>query len=146
MPQVDRSTPIVQAHVDLMNANKVALGLQAVFYGDQKLIPSYPSVTVEGGPVSRELSGLGGKGRTTNIIQVYYMIYNAKLADIQATRKAADQLAESIMDTIHTDMTLGGRVIHGFVKAIEPGYVTRGADLLFASRLTWEGKTKTLIV
>lgn len=143
MPNVDRFTPVVQAVYDLLTNSKVALGLQDVWYGDQNLIPRYPAVAVEAGPFTRQLAGIGGKGRTDNQIRVLLLVYSAKIADVQTTRKATDILSETIMDKLHEDITMGNTVIHGFVTAIEPGYATRGGTLMRTTRITWEGFTKT---
>lgn len=146
MPLVDRFTPVVQKVHDVLTAAKVELGLQDVWYGDQNLIPRYPAVAVEAGPFDRTLAGIGGKGRTENRIRVLLLLYLAKIADVQVTKKQTDELAERIMDKLHEDITMGGLVIHGFVTTIEPGYATRGGTLMRTTRVTWEGLSKTGIV
>lgn len=151
MPLSDRLTPIVLNTVDLLRqpANLASLGIREqgdVFYGDQMLIPRTPAVCVEAGPLNRELSGIGGKGRTTNTITVFLLCYIARIQDMQLTRREADEFAEKIMDILHQDVTRSGLVVHGFVTGIEPGYATRGDTNMRAARITWTGMTKTGIV
>ena len=146
MAIADRLSTVADYINTLLNTNKVTLGLQDVFYGDQEKIPRTPAVAVETGVYTRELSGIGGKGRTDNKFTVYILVYNNRIRDEQLNRKDVLTLSEAIMDVLHSDVTMGGNVIHGHVTAIEPGYAIRQNVLMRMARITWEGLTKTIIV
>lgn len=141
----DRFSPVVQAIVNKLESHKADLSLQDIWYGDQTNIPRTPAVAVEPAPFRRDLSGIGGKGRTDNTIQVYLIVYLNSMKNVQDTRKDADVLSENIMDVLHEDITMGGTVIHGFVQLIEPGYLYRNNVLMRSARITWQGMSKTLI-
>lgn len=145
MPQTDRFTPVVNHLVDLFETRKPVLGLESVWYGDQTLIPKTPALAIEAGPYGRALSGIGGKGRTDNAIRIYGIVYLNRIQDVESLRRETDELAESCMDVMHEDITLGGLVIQGHVTLIEPGYTVRNGAMFRSARITWEGLTKTLI-
>lgn len=145
MANTDRLSVVSNYIYDLLTTNKTALGLQDVFFGDQQKVPRTPAVAVEPGVYTRELSGLGGKGRTDNNFTVYVLVYVSNIRDEQLNNKDVITLSEAIMDKLHLDVTMSGNVIHGRVTSIEPGYASRGGALMRFGRITWEGLTKTLI-
>lgn len=144
MPTADRLSTVASAVKALLDAD-TTLGLREVYYGDQEKIPATPSVCVEPSLLSRELAGIGGKGQTQNQFVVYVICYLAKIQDEQITRLASDQLAEAIMDVLHSSITMSGTVVHGFVTAVEYGYTRRTGALSRVARLTWTGMSKTAI-
>lgn len=137
----------------LVTANKVALGLQDIWYGDMDLIPHTPSLCVETGPTSRQL--VGAPARVDNNFTVYLMIYHGKIQDVQLNRSDCDQMAVAVQNLLHTDLRLdnptydgsvatgNGLVVFGMVTGIEPGYTVRSKSLMRTSRVTWEGTSKT---
>jgi hypothetical protein len=143
VPHTDSVEVITQYIVDLLEANKVALGLTDVWYGDQQLVPRTPSCAVEAGPKNRALAAMPRV--TQNSFIVYVLVYVAKIQDVQSTHKTAIQMAEAIEEVLHGDPTMGDNVIHGYCTSIEPGYAVRGGTLMRASRITWEGLTKLRI-
>lgn len=145
MPNVDRFTPITKAVFDLLTAKKVQLGLKDVFYGDQMLIPRTPAATVESGPFTRNLDGVSLKGVTNNTATVIIILYIDKIRDNQTNLKDSELLSEAVMDVLHLDVTLGEVVLHGYVHEITPGSVRKGTSLMRASRVTWQGITRTRI-
>lgn len=140
MPLTDNLDTVTQYIVDLINTNKVALGVQDVWYGDQELIPRSPAVAVEPGTKTRTLTGM--PRMATNNFTVFILVYVAKLQDIQLTRKTSNQLAEAIEDLIHGDSNLGGLVVHGFCTSQESGYAVRGSLLMRAVRISYEAMSK----
>jgi hypothetical protein len=123
-----------------------------IFYGDQTKIPVTPTLCIEPGTTSRILAGVGGFGRTENQLQCFLLLYYAKVDTNQKTKLAADLCAEGIAYHFDKNPTLeregdGGIVIHGFITSIEPGYSRRneGKTLMHAVRLTWTGKSKTIL-
>lgn len=144
---------LTQYIVDMLSADPYLGGLltnplQDVWYGDEALIPRFPTVTVESSNLSSILGG--APYRTDNDIRVVLIVYASKVQPGEITRKEADQLAYAIRSKLHTDRTLGGLVIHGFVSSIEYGYAVRRttgstATLIRAARLTWDGKNKLML-
>lgn len=136
----DSLEEIVTHIVDFLE-NKTELGLQDVYYGDQTVIPRTPCLAVEGVEKVRELKGI--PFQTENTFQVSLLLYHAKVQSNEMTRKQCDAHAHEVEAALHEDVTFEGLVIWGFVRRIESGYATRGGNLMYASRLTWEGLTKT---
>ena len=141
MAYTDKPSVVAQAVYDLWNANKATLALEGVWYGNQQLNPKTPSVCVEPGNYTRELQG--AQNATINHFTVESLIYVAKIDDNQVNLKKSEELAEAMMELIHQDLNLGGLVYYGFVTAITPGVVRKGNSLMRATRLTWEGDSKT---
>lgn len=150
MTQTQSLSTLAQYMVDLIKqpANLATLSIPdaaMVFYGDQQMVPRTPAVAVEPGALTRSLSGKGASGRTDNVFTIYLMAYLAKISSNQAVRKQSDELAERLVNILHSDRTMGGLVIHGFVTSLESGFAVRGGTLMRTARLTWQGLTKTLI-
>lgn len=150
MPNTDSLTVVADAIKAKLQtpASVAALGLRDandVAYGDQQKIPRTPYICVETGTKTRELSGIGGKGRVDNHFTVFIMVYISQVKSVQVNRHDADALAEKVELILHEDVTIGGTVIHGFVTSIEPGFSTRSGELMRVARVTWTGLTKTLI-
>jgi hypothetical protein len=139
---------------EILDANKVAL-LTAdgmLCYGDQNRVPVTPTVCVESGPTVRALTG--ALHRTENSLTCYILLYWAKVQDNQTDKLEAEQCAEGIARYLDTLPSLelngdGGVVIHGYITDIDPGYSIKGTgqqrNLYQAVRLTWTGKTKTML-
>lgn len=128
---------VTQALVDKIEDHRVALGVEAVFYGDQNRVAVTPTIAVDPGSKSRVLNG--APRRTMTTFEVFVMIYHARVQDTQVTRKEADALAEAIEDLIHQDRTLGGGLIHCMVDKVESGYSFRSGTMYRSSRLTFGG-------
>lgn len=141
----DRVSVVTQAHYDLINVNKTALGLADVWYGDQVKLPRTPSDCVEAGPMDREPAGVSGKGLTENTFRIYHLVYVGRVQDVQVNLKQAQELTEAMMDLLHTDMQFGDLVLYGYVRTIEPGFVRKADGLLKVQRLLWQGMNKTRI-
>jgi hypothetical protein len=136
----------------LLQDNRVTLlGVDSqILYGDQNRVGVTPTVCVESGATGRTLAGV--PRRTENSLQVFVILYWAKVQDNQVDKLAAEQCAEGIVRYLDTLPTLeragdGGIVIHGFVSDVDPGYSfkNQGRTLMHAVRLTWTGKTKTML-
>jgi len=145
-----------QRLLDLLNDNgEILFGGQAgvdfqTFYGDQNRIGVTPTVCVESGETTRALAGV--PSRTENQLVAYIIIYWAKVDSNQVTKLEAEQCAETVTRFLDKNLTLdrnadGGIVIHGFVTSINPGYTYRnqGQTLYQTVRLTWVGKSKTML-
>jgi hypothetical protein len=134
-----------------INTNKVTLGLQNVYYGDQELVPKTPSLCVQPGNLLRTLAG--AQWQTDNIITTFLLVYHGEIQSKQVNQEECDVLTVAIEDFLHTDHYLSNVAIdaaaplitQGFVTGIEAGTLRRGGKLMFASRLTYTAFTKTRI-
>lgn len=143
MSNTDSLVEVTQGIVDLLTTNQSSLGIKKVFYGDQQLLPETPVVCVESGSIGRDMSG--APFRTQNSFMVFILVYHSNVQDTQKTRKQADVFAERIVALLHQNLNIGGLVIHGYATSLESAYAHRGGEMLRASRITWEGVTKTRI-
>jgi hypothetical protein len=123
---------------NLIDADKVALGLEFVGYGDVDLVPAYPAVIVTGSPLSRAL-------HATRQFQLTFRcniwVYHARMTDDHKTRTRDDLiLASSITSLLHQDKTFGGNLIFGYVEDEDPGIMVRPRkEVVVGTRLGWTG-------
>lgn len=129
----------------VMEQSKDDLGVEDVWYGDQNTMPRYPAVCVEPSDMIREIAGTGLGGATENTFQVIIYVYHGPLQDLSKNRKEADELCARIEFLLHNNLQLNGKVIHGFIVRNESGAADKAGSLLAAHRLTWEGKSKTIL-
>ena len=143
---------VAERIIDILNDGGIdVLGEDAtVLYGDQNRVPTTPTICVEPGETNRTLAGV--PKRTENQLVAYIIIYYAKVDTNQQTKRDTDKYAEGIVRYLDDNLTLelngdGGIVIHGHVTNINPGYTFRnqGSTLMNTVRLTWVGKTKTIL-
>ena len=140
MPLTEKNSEVAQALVDLLQADWDTIGVpnkDDIYYGDQQLYPRFPSVAVESAPQDREIQQTGLQQRIR--FHMAIICVTGGLKDMAKRRKDADELAERVVDQIHTDRTLGAIVINGNITNIEPGFITRGGALLVTHLVTWEG-------
>ena len=126
---------------DKITASMEDLGVTAVFYGDQDLLPSSPCVCIETDDKVRVLRG--ATRRTDNTFTIYVLVYHSEVRSPQSNRQDADRLAEAIEAVLHLDPTLGTQVQHSYVTQLASGYVRKGGQLMRSSRLTFEAKNTT---
>jgi hypothetical protein len=135
---------VTQRVYDVLSDAKDELGIAAVYYGMQELIPEFPAISVESGRKQRQLAERSG-GSTHKwaiTFTVSLMVEHGKLQSSTTTRKETEQLAELIETKLHEDLKLGGLVIFGFVTSIDSG-VTRRKDIMIrATRIIWEGVSR----
>lgn len=111
---------------------------------DESLIPGYPAAQVQPGQFNKELHG-----SSTWLITMHASIFimHANMNVSRRTRNEEDLiLATRTTQLIERDMTLGGRVIHGFIEAKVPAVVPLGSDKdggIISTQLLWVGITET---
>ena len=140
MPLTQKNSEVAQALVDLLQDDWQTIGTEKksdIYYGDQLLYPRFPSVAVEASPQEREIQQTGLQQRIRFTMGI--IVVSGGLKGMSERRKDADELAERVVDQIHTDRTLGAIVINGIITSIEPGFITRGGALLVTHLVTWEG-------
>jgi hypothetical protein len=119
-----------------LEANRDALGLYAVYFGDQRQIPGTPVVCVEPDHKRNELISAFRKIEVVCVLQI--IIYHSKVTDTQTNRRGADILAEDIEDLLHADPQLGGLAIHCYVTSVNSGYSTKADALMRSCRIQFE--------
>lgn len=147
MAHTDKSTVLAIAIRDKIIANKYACGLDPsdfVAYGDHNNVPGGKAITVASGTKTRELAGVAGPGgRTLNtmevVISVFYMVVEAE----ETARLTVDQMAESVETLLHSDTSMGGLIIHGYVREWTPGIIYRETSMFRVVQLHFVGQTKT---
>lgn len=151
MPHTHKHSVVTQRIFDLIDANKgpALLNIDAVWYGDQDMVPDGRTVCVEPVNVSRPMQG--APDMVLNTFTVAVLVYVTKVQDIQLTRKECDALAEAIEDMLHTHLNLDDNahtpgsdiVIQGWCTENLSGYTYKKDRLIRSSRLTWQGISKT---
>src|SRR2546421_3854948 len=117
MTHTSHTSVVATAIKNLLQTNQQSLGLSLVLYGQQLMIPQSPAAVVVPGPKQRMLVGIQGPGgRTDNFLTVYIEVHNSMVGSEDEERLIVDQIAEGVEDKIHSDTTMGGLVIHGFVE------------------------------
>jgi len=124
-------------------AGQSTLGLKKVWVGDDDALPEMPSVTIAPGAKTREIQETGHT--VINRFPVYLTILHARLDSTQTTLKESIALSEALEDYLHEDKRLNGLIVYSYVRSVEPGVTTRQRALVRATRLLWEGMSKTRI-
>jgi hypothetical protein len=139
------SSEVVHNYIlGMMNAVKVANGIVDVFYGDEKKLPHTPTVCVVPGPESTSYNGVGGRP-VMKLFTTYVMVYYGKVQDHQVNVHASLTLANTLMNVIHADVTLGGNAIDCLVTNLDPGMAVKSGSLYDASRLTLRSRSKVVL-
>lgn len=130
---------------DRLDNNKAALGLRSVARQDERLVNEYPAVMVS---MERPLE------RQQHATQVFRVVFNidlwifhAELTRARSIRSADDiVLATSVRKFLHSDYTLGGHIIFGFVDGEFAGVSSRAVgqktNRVMTTRLTWVGENR----
>jgi hypothetical protein len=126
---------------NLVEDNKVPLGIIDTFYGEQMKYPHTPAVSIETDNKAREIDG--APRRTLNTLTGYIIVYHSPVSDVQKTRRDVDLMAEAIEKLVHADSTMGGLVIHSLVTEIQSGYQNRPGTQYRSSRLTVVATTQS---
>ena len=134
------STPeeVIDHFYNLLVANQTALGLGFVGYAEERLVPKYPAVQVSAEPLTRELHGTHQFKVDFNLS---FWVYHAKLTESHRVRTKNDLLkVTEIRNLLHSDFTLGGMIIFGFVDSENPGVLAQArGDASVGTRMTWTG-------
>ncbi len=110
---------------------------------DENLIPDYPCVQIQPGDLSRDYHGT----HTFMIfLRAFIYVMHDKFTQTKRVRTEEELLlVTKVVDFLNSDITLGGRVIDGFVESEVPAVLpprTRGGDLVVSTRIGWIGKNE----
>lgn len=136
-----KADEITQALKDLLEDNKLQLGLEHIEYGDPQLIPKYPSATVSTATKRRDIQNTG------HFLVTYeddIVVQYGKVQSQEVNRQQMENHTENVETVLHGDYTLGGRLIDSYVVRIDFGVLAnrREKQMIHAARLRWAGLTK----
>lgn len=146
MATTDRGTVVAAFILDLIEDNKVTLGVDTVLYGIHDKIPTGICVAVTTGRKTRAREGVASPGgQTRNRMITLVTVYNSRIGDEGTERLFVDQLAEEIEALIHQDITLAGIVFDCFVEDIDPGFTYKQGTQFRSVQMTVTAMTKTRV-
>ncbi|HEX6825794.1 MAG TPA: hypothetical protein VF077_05690 [Nitrospiraceae bacterium] len=136
---------VVDYIADLLNANKVTIGLTAVVREERKLLlGQYPQCLVAPYKLMREGSDVGRNFRLE--FQIYIYVIHANLKQTSAVRTKTDlQIARRVTTTLHGDMSLGGNIPGSWVAEEEPVFPEFKNVNTIATLLKWVGINKEVV-
>lgn len=143
MALTDSLVDIGDALHSYLEQGKITLDMRDIWYDITGLVPRTPAILIEPDNKIRELVATGHQ--TLNTFTVGVVIVHSRMADSSITNKECLTKAESVEAYLHQNRTLDGLLIHSYVTNIEQGTVTQQKVLLRATRLTWQGISKTRI-
>lgn len=140
---------VAQRIKDLIVANKVALTLDDVWYGDQDQLPTARTVCIEPVVVDRPMGGV--PDMVQNNFNVAILVYVYRITEVQTLRSECNTLSEAVEDLLHTRLDLSDAagtpgsdiIIHGWVTENLSGYTFKEGRQVRSSKLTWQGFSKT---
>lgn len=130
--------------VKLLDDNKAALGIRYIAENEERLRPVYPAMLVSYENTERELHA------TQTFLVTFHMelyIFHAELTVKKAIRSRQDiEMATAVRKLIHTDRTMNGHIIHGFIDGEFPGISARvvagRTSTIVTTRMTWQGENR----
>lgn len=125
---------LVQDIVDLLNANKKALGLSHVFYGDQEKVFGQFVACIEPGQKECELHSANRRVRVG--LEVIIYVYSSSIKDPSSTRPKVDKLTDDIEKLLNDSVDFSGKVIHSYVRQVRYGYATKADGLVHSNEIT----------
>lgn len=130
--------------VNMLDDAKATLGLRYIAKHDEELFPQYPAVLMQ----------IDNTERTQHATRQFMLrfhfdlwVFHAEMTVDKATRSEMDiALATNIRKLLHTDKTLGGHIIFGWVDGEFPGMTRRAigdkVSVVVCTRLTWQGENR----
>lgn len=117
--------------------------VNSVISYDDPLVTGYPAIQVVPGQMQKDLHGTHTWLLT---FRVEIFVMHAKMTMSRATRTEEDlKLATQVVQYLEQDLSLGGRIIAGFVESENPGAMppraNKGAPII-STRLAWAGTTE----
>lgn len=115
-----------------------SLGFEYIAKYDEPLLPKYPGVQILGGQLTKELHGTHTWLLT---MRAEIFVFHARMTDSRQVRTRDDLLlATRLVDYLEHDISLGDKVIAGWVEDEVPGarppLSNKGAAII-STRLAW---------
>lgn len=138
---------ILQPHdflFDLFNDNKATLGLRYIAQHEEDLIPQYPAILIQ---TDRTVTTQHATGLFRKVFHLDFWIFHADMSIGQAARSRKDiELATAVRKLVHSQYTLDGHIIFGFIDGEFPGITNRlvsgAVATVVTTRLTWMGENR----
>lgn len=130
---------------DRVDDNKAQLGFRYVARQDENLLPEYPAVLIS---MDRNIER---RQHATRQFLVYFgiefFVFHAKLTSSKQVRSRDDVvLATDLRKFLHSDYTLGGHIIFGYVDGEFPmrgrTSIAAKTESVVMTRLTWIGENR----
>lgn len=136
---------VVDYMYTLITDNKEALQVQSVLYGEHRLVPMTPGITVAPGPMRSEMVGI--PFRVEQNIRILITVFNAMITGnaSESPQREALIIAQETAKLLHKNSKMGGWVIQGYVTSIQPSFTVNNGRLMVATRLTWDGLTRVCL-
>lgn len=146
MVHTDDDTVVAEYIFNLIDANKANLLITTVLYGNHNTLPNAGVAVVTAMGKRRMLVGASAPGgRTENQLIVVIDLHWSRVGDEATERRAADDRATALENLIHSDVTLGGLIIHGFISDVDRGETNTNASMFRSVRMAFSGKTRTYL-
>lgn len=135
---ITRPEELVTYFVELFEESTLGLGFVSKY--DEELIPKYPAIQVQPGETDKSITGT----HTMAVgLRATMYVMHATLTFSKRDRSQADlELATECIKLIEKSMTLGGRVIQGYVERDKPMVLpprsTKG-DAVVSTRIDYVG-------
>lgn len=147
MTHTDDDTVLALAIKNILIANKAALELDDVLYGNHNMIPRASAAIVTAMGKNRALQGVAApRGVTMNTLNVIISLHYSKVTDEETGRIAADNHATTIENLIHVDTTVGGIIIHGYITDVARGETEFNGSMFRSVIMTYSGITKLPLI
>lgn len=139
---ITRPEELVEHMVEMISESTIPFAYVAKY--DENLIPEYPCVQIQPGTTDKFLHGT----HTFNIgLRAYLYVMHAKMTESKRTRSLEDLLlATQVVNLLEDDLTLGGKVIYGYVDSEQPAAFpprSQKGDVVVGTRLLWNGLAQT---
>jgi hypothetical protein len=140
-PLITRPEHVIEFISDYLANSSLPLAYVAKY--DEPIIPTYPAALVMSGGFQKEIHATHTWLLTLRA-EIYVM--HAKMTVDRATRNYEDLvLATQIVEYLERDLTLGGKIIAGWVESETPGAMpprnAKGSAVV-STRLLWAGTTE----
>lgn len=154
MTQTYKGSVVTKYIRNLLEQNAGSLGLRAVLYGDQEVIPKAPAACVVPAVLRRNFNQTGLQ--TDNNFELSILIYSSDLrASTENIQEACDELTERVMDLINVKGSpanrglggdqFGGILMEALTIGIEYEYSQTPDKLMRMNRIIVSGRSRTYL-
>ena len=129
-------------------------GVDAVRYGDQRIINVGRLICVEPSAKTRDFSGT--TQLTTTLFTTNVIVYVSGDGGNEGIQQVADELTEAVEDLLNTAASnpnlgiggdfLGGLINDGFVSQVEHGYRVPASRIIRANKITFSSRSRNILV
>lgn len=138
---ISRPEELIEYFTDLVKGSTLPVEYIATY--EEKLTPRYPALLIQPGTVDKVVHGTHTFGI---VLRAYFYLLHSNLSVSKRSRSLDDLLlATQLVNLLEQSMSLGGKIIHGFVETETPAALpprsARGSAVV-STRLLWSGVTQ----